>query len=263
MKRLLAAMAVALISLLTAAASTALAHGDYDRGGWDDGWYDRHDWNSHDRAVKCNGTFTNKTIRDDIVVPRNGVCTLIDSSVKGDVEVREGAYFQATDTTIYDDVEASEAQTVFIDGGSKVAGNVEANETVQVFVFDSTIGGSIGVYRTEEVVNVCGTTVNGAGIGIARSGQDILVGDPLAAGCAGNKVTRGSVLLYKNSTDVEFVVRGNSIRGYLYVIDNKGPAGKFVQSNTGGRTIRCTGNSSPFVGSPNSGWDNDYGQCNG
>jgi hypothetical protein len=264
MKRLPAALALALILLLTAAASTALAHGNYARGGWDSSWYDRHDWDRHDRAVKCNGTFTGVTIRDHVLVPRDGTCTLIDATVQGDVEVRTGAYFQATGTSIRGGVEGNEALTVFIDGGSRVGGSVSTNETAQVSLFDSTIAGLIGIYRSDDSVNVCGNTVRGVGIGIARSGQDILVGDPLAVSCAANRVTRGSVLLWRNSTDVSFVVRGNSIpKGSLHVLGNKGSSDKFVQRNTGRRTIRCTGNLAPFLGSPNFRWDSDPGQCNG
>jgi hypothetical protein len=241
MKRLLAMMAVAPIALLSVA-SSALAK---------------------DRAVKCNRTYTGITIRDDVVVPRNGTCTLKNSTVKGDVEVRENAYFQATDTSIRKAVEADEAQTVFIDGGSSVGKHVFASKTVQVYLFDSTIGGAVRIYRTTETVNLCGNTVKGGkGIRIVRSGTDILFGDPLTVGCAGNKVTRGDVLIAGNYPDVELVVRGNSIpRGNLFVLDNKGPSDKFVQNNTGGEILRCTGNSAAFVGSPNSGWNQRKGQC--
>jgi hypothetical protein len=264
MKRLLAATALALMSAMTAVAPTALAHGDYDRGRWDESWYAHHDWNRTGHAVKCNGTLTGVTISDDVYVPRDGACTLSGSTVKGDVVVRKNAYFQATRTSIRGGVEANEAQTLFIDGGSKVGDDVETNRTAQVYLFESTIGGRIGVYRTRATINVCGNVVKGAGIGIARSGEDVLVGDPLRAGCGGNRVTSGSVLLWKNDTDVEFVVRGNWIRrGSLHVLGNSGPARKFVQKNRGGRTIRCTGNSAPFVGPPNFGWDKAQGQCTG
>ena len=262
MKRLLAALAVAVISLLSVAVSTALGHGNYARGSWDDGWYERHEWDRPSGAMKCNGMLTHVTIRNHVEVPPDGVCTLIDSAVNGAVHVRDGGYFQATSTSVLGDVEASEALTVFIDGGSRIGGSVTANETAQVSLFDSTIAGRIGIYRSHDTVNVCGTTVKGAGIGIARSRSDILVGDPLAVGCAGNRVTRGSVLLWKNSVDVAFVVRGNRIpRGRLHVVGNKGPSDKFVQKNTARKGIRCTGNLAPFAGSPNFGPVTGRGQC--
>ena len=47
----------------------------------------------------------------------------------------------------------------------------------------------------------------------------------------------------------------------MYVLDNAGPSDKFVQNNTGGKTLRCTGNQAPFVGAPNPGWQQYQGQC--
>jgi hypothetical protein len=258
MGRLLAATAVALISLL-AAASTTLASGDVDASRSKG----KTGLKRNSRVVKCNGTITSQTIRDNVVVPANGACTLTDTIVKGEVEVRRNAYFHATSSSIRKDLEGEGAQTVFIDGESYVGGDVETLRTAQVFLFDSKIDGGIEVIRSYDQVHVCGNVVK-TGIRIARSGRDILVGDPLAIDCAGNRVTRGSVVLSKNTTDVELVVRGNSIpRGNLSVLDTRGLADKFVQNNTGGKTIRCTGNSATFTGSPNSGWSKDQGQCNG
>jgi hypothetical protein len=261
MRKLLAVLAVALIAILSVAASAASAHDDSWRGGDNSHGYG-DGWGHHDRAAKCNGVFTGATFRSDIMVPRNGSCTIIDSSVKGDVEVEKGAYFQSTGSSIREDVEGNDALSVFIDGGSTIGGDIVMDRTDQVFVFDSTINGGIGVYKATDTVNLCGNTVKGAGIGVLRSGRDILVGDPLTVDCAGNTVTRGGVMIALNYTDVELVVRGNSIqRGSMYVLGNSGPSDKFVQNNTGGRALLCLGNSSPFVGSPNSGWQNTGGQC--
>jgi hypothetical protein len=124
---------------------------------------------------------------------------------------------------------------------------------------------------------ICGNTVRGAGIFVVRSGTDILIGDPLAVDCAGNSVTHGSILVAQNFadrrpaasrerargvTDVELVIRGNSVpRGSLYVLENRGTSDKYVQGNEGGRSIRCKGNSTPFVGERNPGWQNRDGRC--
>jgi hypothetical protein len=182
--------------------------------------------------------------------------------VKGDVDVQKNAYFQATNTSIREDVEADDALSIFIDTGSVIGGDILADGTDQVFVFNSTIGGGIGVDRSTDVVNVCGNTVKGLGIGIVRSGRDILVGDPLTVGCGGNTITRGSMLIADNKTDVELIVRGNTLgRGSMYVLGNSGPSDKYVQNNTGGRMLVCGFNSSPFVGSPNPGFARYQGQC--
>lgn len=258
MRKLPALMAVALIALLSAA-STALADGNENGGRGDDhrGGNDR----GH-QEFKCNGTFTGVTIKSDVEVPRDGSCTLIRSTVKGGVEVEKNAYFQATGTSIRDDVVGDGALTVFIDTGSTVGGDVLTDKTAQVYAFDSTINGSIAVFRATDTVDICGNTIKGEGIGVVRSGRDILIGDPLTVGCGGNTVTRGSVLIAQNNTDVELVVRGNAItKGNMYVLDNAGPSDKFVQSNTGGKTLRCTGNQARFVGAPNPGWHQYQGQC--
>jgi hypothetical protein len=238
MGKLLACTAVALVALLSAA-STALAQ---------------------NRAFRCDGTFTGVTIGSDVVVPSNGACTLLNSTVVGEVEAQKDAYFQATNTSIRGAVGGWGAQTVFIDTGSTVGGAIETDNAAQVFVFNSTVKGTIDIYRTSDTVDICGNTVK-AGISVARSGRDILVGDPLAIDCAGNNV-RGDVLVGNNDTDVELVVRGNTItKGSLYVLYNTGTSDKFVQGNTGGKTLRCKGNGAPFVGAPNPGFQQYQGGC--
>ncbi len=216
---------------------------------------------SNGGTFRCNGTHTGVTIPRDVVVPANKGCILVNSTVKGDVEVQANAYLQATRTSIRGSVLGNKAQTVFIDTGSSVGGSVGTDRTAQVFVFDATVNGSIAVARSTDEVYVCGTTVRGMGIGVVGSGPDILVGDPLAVDCAGNTVTRGSVAIMQNRTDSELVVRGNSIpNGNLFVVDNTGSSAKVVQRNTG-RKISCTGNKGPFVGAPNPGWQSYTGQC--
>ncbi len=255
MTKLIALMSMALIALL-AVASPALANGD--------GWYGDHSDRGRHRdndTFRCNGVFTGKTFRD-VEVPANKSCTLIDSRVRDDVEVRSGAYFQSTDTSIADNVQARGALTLFIDSDSTVGGDVLADRTAQVYVFNSKIYGGIGVLRATEVVNICGNTVKGDGIGVVRSSTDIIVGDPLALDCAGNTITRGDMLLWDNFTEAELIVRGNNVlRGSMWVLDNDGPSDKFVESNTGGRSLRCRGNDAPFLGAGNLSWDNYSGQC--
>jgi hypothetical protein len=214
------------------------------------------------RSVKCNGRLSGATIKSDLVVPQNAACTLTKSIIKGNVTVRKNAYLQVVESSIRRDVKANGAQTVFIDTGSTLAGKLETDKTAQVFVFNSTINGGIGISGATDKVNVCGNTVKGEGITVLRSGRDILVGDPLTVDCGGNKVVAGNVLIGQNDTDVELVVRGNVIsKGSLFVLSNIGSAAKFVQSNTGKKTLRCTGNSATFTGAPNPSWQQYQGQC--
>lgn len=270
MKKLLAVSAVALIAW-GGAASSAFAHGDgrgakTDRHGHGQkkrkGHGRGHKRDHRGKAFKCTGSLSGVTIKTRLSVPANTTCTLTKSTVKGGVTVSRNAFFQAIGTSIRGEVKADSAQTVFIDTGSSVSGKLKANNTAQVFAFNSTIRGGINVYGATDKVNVCGNTLKGEGITILRSGRDILVGDPLAIGCPGNTVASGGVLIGQNNTDVELVVRGNAIRkGNLFVLDNTGPSSKFVQNNAGGKTLRCTGNSTLFTGAPNPGWQQHQGQC--
>jgi hypothetical protein len=218
---------------------------------------------AHEDAADCDGTASGLTIKGDLNVPAGGSCQLINSTVRGDVKVRGGGYFQASNTTVRGDVKAKRSQTVFIEGGSTVKGNVEADRTSQVFLFESAVGGNIDVSRADDKVNVCGITVQG-GIGVEKSGRDILVGDPLAIGCAGNLVKRGDIEILDNNTDVELVVRGNTIkRGDLEVRRNTGSSDKIIDANIGGDDLICKSNEAPFTASGNTGWDKKLGQCAG
>ena len=209
----------------------------------------------------CNGVFTGATY-DDVVVPSDGECTLVNATVQGSVTASQGAYFQATGTTIGGSVQAEGAQTVFIDTGSKVSGGIKATRVAQVFVFNSRVGGTINVKRSSATVQICGTTVTKGDISVERSNRDILIGDPRAVDCDGNTVKRGDLELENNFTDIEFVVRGNKIsRGDLEVIGNTGPAQKVIADNTGGDRLRCSGNGGSLVVRGNTGWERKQGQC--
>lgn len=199
---------------------------------------------------------------DDVLVPRGGTCTLVNSTVKGDVKVLKGAYFQATGTTIGEDVQSTEAQTVFVDTGSKVKGAVKTKRTIQVFVFNSVVTGDIEIERPSEVAQVCGSTVRKGDLSVEHGGRDILIGDPEAEDCAGNTIKRGDLEIEENFVDVELVVRGNTVRkGNLQVIGNRGPVPKFVEDNEGGDLLKCSKNSRPFFSSDNTRWDDERGQC--
>jgi hypothetical protein len=213
-------------------------------------------------AAECNGTAKGITIKGDLTVPADGSCQLVDSTVRGDVKVRAGGYFEASNTTVRGDVRGKRAQTIFIEGGSTVRGNVEADRTSQVFLFASTVGNSIEVSRADDKVHVCGMTVR-EDISVAKSGRDILIGDPLTVDCGGNLVKRGNIAVEDNFTDVELVIRGNTIRngGALRVHRNNGTSGKFVQDNVGGDVLSCRGNGAPFTDSGNTGWRKKFGQC--
>ena len=75
--------------------------------------------------------------------PRTGHCTIVNSTVGGDVKVGKNAYFEADNSQIGDDVLGDKALTIYIHGGSTVGGDVSASSTFQVFIFDSSIGDDV------------------------------------------------------------------------------------------------------------------------
>jgi hypothetical protein len=214
------------------------------------------------RSVTCDGVKHGKVISRDLTVPPGAACQLVNSIVRGDVKVRRNAYFQATNTALHGDVDATRAQTLFIEEGSLVRGDVEGDRTAQVFIFNSKVRGEIEVRRATDKVNICGNKVR-EDITVARSGRDILVGDPRAVDCPGNNVVqRGDIRIENNFTDVELVVRGNRInRGNLVVRRNKGTSAKFVEDNSGGNMLVCNGNDPLFTGWGNTDWLTASGQC--
>ena len=208
----------------------------------------------------CNEDVTGGTF-DNVVVPRDGSCTLIDSTVTGDVRVKRNAFFQATNTDIAGKVSADDAITLFIDTDTTVGRSVRADDTAQVFIFNATVGRGIDVDDAAEVVQICGTTVTKGDVEVRDSGIDILLGDPQAVDCAGNTVSDGDLEVRRNRAEVEFVVRGNTVADDLEVKGNRGPVEKFVEDNTGGDELECWGNEEPFTASGNTGWDEVEGQC--
>ena len=223
---------------------------------------------------RCNGVFKGKTY-DEVIVPRNAACTLIDSTVTGDVRALRNSYFQSARTVMRGDVEGNAAQTVFIDAGSKVSGSVESVARGPVLRLQQHRSARTSSRSgPRETVQICGNTVRKGNIEVRRSGPaksiapadrpgtDILIGDPLTVGCRGNVVKRGDIKVARNFADIEFVIRGNLIkRGDLQVIRNTGPVPKLIESNTGGDRLVCRDNAAPLSTVENKGWETKLGQC--
>jgi hypothetical protein len=218
-------------------------------------------------STTCNGTFAGATF-GSIVVPDNGVCILNASQVNGNVTVKKKAYFESNATNITGTVTSFLSQTVYIHDASTVGQGINAFVTNQVLVFGSTVSNrSVNVLGTpaskQGQVNLCGTNVPNGNIRVLFSGTDILVGDPLTLGCAGNNANNATIAA--NWTDVELVVRGNNIKNELQVSYNRGPAAKFVEANIGtsaNSEIECKRNSPRFTATANV-FVQKEGQCAG
>jgi hypothetical protein len=203
-------------------------------------------------AFTCDGTFASGAY-NKVVVPDNGACTLVDSTVTGDVKVQKGAYFEADNTSIGGNVKGSGGLTIYTHNGSTVGGNVKADKTTQVFLYDGAVDGQVQAKSITGAgrVHLCGMTV-GKNVQIDKASGDILVGDS-GSGCGGNSIA-GDLKITNNITDVELNVQGNAIGKKLMVSKNTGPSDKFVVNNTGGQKLQCDNNSALFVGSPNTGF---------
>lgn len=218
----------------------------------------------HRRSFSCNGRFSKMTLTDVVVGP-SAVCQLTDSVIRGDVSVQPNGDFEAGATSIGGDLQGDQALTVYLYRGSDVQGSLETRGTAQVFAFNSAVGGRVSVFGSTDQVFLCNNKVGG-GITVERSGPNILVGDYRDPHCPGNVVQRGNVLISQNATYVELVVGDNVVRGgSMSVIGNTGThastSGESVQGNNAGNALLCSGNASPFVGSPNPGWQKYGGQC--
>ena len=214
-------------------------------------------------TFRCNETVTGGTF-DKVSVPDYGSCTLINSTVTGDVFAGTGTYFQATNTDIAGQVRAIKAQTLFIDNETTVARDIKSLASAQVFIFNAAAGRGIIVDDTLEAVHLCGNHVVKGGIQVTDSASDILVGDPSADGCSGNTIDAGNLQVNRNLPEVEFVVRGNTVTaGTFEVIKNLGSAEKFIEDNTGsaGKQADCRSNDGTVTVGGNNGWKKRTGQC--
>ncbi len=222
-------------------------------------WGSTFAWDATCNSVLVGGTY------NDVTVPEDGICVLDGVTVEGKVKVERNAYLEIDGGSVAKDVKADKALTVYVHDGAVIDHYLEAKQTQQLFAFDSTItDGKLKAEKTPfefGAVYVCGMTVQKGDIEVKKSGSDILIGDPLTQDCTGNSVLDGSVTIEDNRTDVELIVRGNSISKDLKVKDNKGPSEKAVESNTGGKTLECKGNESPFSASGNTGWTKTKYQC--
>jgi hypothetical protein len=204
--------------------------------------------------TECTGDLVGVTVRN-LSVPSGATCAVRDSVVTGTVSASAGSYFQSIRTRVAGDVSGTEAQTLFLDAGSKVQGSVRASRVAQFFLFSSRVRKNVRVDRATDQVFICATTVERGSIQVTRSARNIVIGDPRSGGCGGNSVRRGSMSIRQNTTDVQLVISGNRFpMGNLDVSGNTGPSRKIVQGNSGGRRIACKANAGSFRAVKNRRW---------
>jgi hypothetical protein len=197
-------------------------------------------------SFHCNQTVNGGTISGNVVVSNNGTCILNGVTVAGgNVSINRNGYFEANGSNIEGNITANQALTVYIWGGSNVSGNV-AGYSAQVFVYNSTVGKSVGFIGNVAPgyghFQVCGSTVTRE-IGFDAVGPDVLVGDP-ANGCEGNTVKNGDIVVANNPTDSELYVIGNTtLNGDIGVYLNSGVGpGQVNGNNAPNGDLFCLGN---------------------
>ncbi len=207
--------------------------------------------------LQCDGSYTGVTLKD-VVVPKDGYCTLTNSTVTGNVKAAERSTFIAHGTSMRQNVQADRAARIAIDGSS-VGGAVTTDKAVAVDVSSSTVKAD---FRVKEAATaaVCSTTVTEGTLQIEKVNGSVRIGDP--AGCGGNLVQRNNLIVRENVITGQLRIHANDVsRGNLEVTNNTGTGDKTVEGNTGIKTLKCNGNALPFSSSGNTGWTKREGQC--
>ena len=198
----------------------------------------------------CTGALAHATT-NDMSVPSGAICRVSSSTVNGSVTVAAGAYFEASATRIYGNIQATGALTVFLHDGTYVSGSMLVDTTSQFFLYKTTIAGAVRITNAMAPgfghVQVCDSTLGQ--VEIRGSGPDILVGDP-NGGCPGNTVQK-NLVVSGNTALSEIQISGNHVVGSLTVTGNSGPAAKRVTSNVVQGAVDVSNNALPIVAENN------------
>lgn len=177
--------------------------------------------------VRCTGTLTGTF--DNVTVPVGGTCTLLNSTVQGNVKALENARLFMSDTRVRGNVEGDKAAIVQVSGGT-VDGNIQ--------IKDGASPGELGAAVTG------GTIVTGGDIQIEKMNTArVLVTDA--------RVLKGNIQIVENWTSGGLEILRNHVAGNLQVFKNRGGGNKVVSGNTVSQDLQCKENSAPFTGGPN------------
>jgi hypothetical protein len=182
---------------------------------------------------------------DSVTVPEGETCTLVNSSVDGNVTVEEDSLLFAQDNMIGGNLTGDAYDRVNTTGNS-ILGNVQLRNGrpsasgVETFVCDSLIDGNVSVQRNIGTVRIgspaeaCPTNLVGGNFSVTDSRFDFGVG--------------------------VLDIRVNLVGGDMRIEDNRGNGSKRVQGNMIDDTLDCKDNQNPFIGTPNDA-DRTRGQC--
>jgi hypothetical protein len=187
-------------------------------------------------ALVCNGTYAGGTY-GNVVVPPNGICSLSDATVLGNIAVLDSGTLNLNpgttpNSTVYGDISGAPGSNIDTGTGWTVDGTI-ATEQANILGVTGGTTHSIRADGTQDVF-ISGTTIDGD---VAASGTQsygvigqnpVLTGNVAITGTAAgaafnldNQLVDGSVYVLANQTQVE--VYFNTIRHNLVCLGNNPP----------------------------------------
>jgi hypothetical protein len=208
-------------------------------------------------STNCTSTLTG--IHDNVVVPENATCTLAGTVVQGNVKVLSNATLQANGANIRGNVEGDRSRQVLLQFATQVGGNfdVKAGPTSTT----GTTGFDINVHigGNAKIEGNLGRTFVDAAIVDGNLEIRNNVGNGFLE-VEFNKVG-GHLKVEENLvTAAGMSVHSNQVAKHIQVFRNTDPGPKQVIFNTAARSIKCSENTLPFVGGPNTA-SRTEGQC--
>jgi hypothetical protein len=194
-----------------------------------------------DRQCTSGNPIVGQTV-ENVVVPKGERCTIMGSTVNGNIKALEDSTLDASANTI--------------------KGNVEADKAEKLTLADNDIGGNVTLKEGEtpdgDDVDIDGNVLSKGNLKVEKVSGDISITD--------NTVAKGDLEVIDNTIgdDYGLVVDGNTVaKASLKVLKNKGQGDKSVTNNDGGDVLECKDNDDPFTGGPNGTWKEKKDQCGG
>lgn len=179
----------------------------------------------------CVGTLTGTF--DNVFVPVGKTCTLVNSTVKGNVKaLPDSRLFMRND---------------------RVAGNIDGDEAILVQVRGGTVGGSIQIKEANSP-NALGAAVYDGTV-LTQGNIQIEKMNTGRIRIADVVLRKGNIKVEENVTHTRLDVIRNRVAQNVQVFKNRGDGPKFVRNNVIGQIVQCKENEEPFVGGPNQAGD--------
>jgi hypothetical protein len=199
--------------------------------------------------ISCAGELSNLTIPGDLIVPEGEYCELNSMTVLGDARVGRRSTLAVYGGRIAGALSGSSFELVLLQGASvggrirltggvsawleyaTVAGDTRITDIVDTRVLQTQLASDLVVRGGREVVQFCGTIVEGDAR-FASNGGGLQIGGDLAT-CAANKV-QGNLRVHHNQSEI--TVANNTVgRNLVCAANNPAP---LVYGNQVGGSVR-------------------------